>query len=192
MCWTALAHHCKVEFNQPSSWLYSVSNLLVFWQLVTVYLGGIHIRVVSERMWRNVQDSAKKQGLTTRFRKWLTATSHQMMNTCQACQKLKHHVSWSTTRQKVQTDRSVISRLELVTQSSRESKSPASSILKNLTLRIPFSLQYKYPLYPRNVESFQREYWERNPREKQDWLIHNLHIETLQIPLLSSSPLLHP
>ena len=33
---------------------------------------------------------------------------------------------------------------------------------------------------------------ERNPREKQDWLIHNLHIETLQIPLLSSSPLLHP
>ena len=30
----------------------------------------------------------------------------------------------------------------------------ASSILKNLTLRISFSLQYKYPLYPRNVESF--------------------------------------
>ena len=48
------------------------------------------------------------------------------------------------------------------------------------------------PLYPRNIESFQREFWERNPREKQDWLIHNLHIKTLQIPLLSSSPLLHP
>ena len=47
------------------------------------------------------------------------------------------------------------------------------------------------PLYPRNVESFQREFWEKNPREKQDWLIYNLHIETLQIPLLSSSPLLH-
>ena len=63
---------------------------------------------------------------------------------------------------------------------------------KNLTLHIPFSLQYKYPLYPQNVESFQREYWERNPREKQDWLIHNLYIKSLQIPLLSSSPLLHP
>ena len=48
------------------------------------------------------------------------------------------------------------------------------------------------PLYPRNIESFQREFWERNPKEKQDWFIHNLHIETLQIPLLSSSPLLHP
>ena len=114
-----------------------------------------------------------------------------MMNTCQACQKLKRHASWSTTGQKVQTGRSVTLWLELATQSSRESKPPASSILKNLTLRIPFSLQYKYPLYPRNVESFQREFWERNLREKQDWLIPNLHIETLQIPLLFSSPLLH-
>ena len=48
------------------------------------------------------------------------------------------------------------------------------------------------PLFPRNVESFQREFWERNLKEKQDWFIHNLHIETLQIPLLSSSPLLNP
>ena len=39
---------CKVEFNQPSCWLYSVSNLLVFQQLVTLYLGGIVVRVVSE------------------------------------------------------------------------------------------------------------------------------------------------
>ena len=39
---------CKVEFNQPSYWLYSVPNLLVFQQLVTLYLGGILVRVVSE------------------------------------------------------------------------------------------------------------------------------------------------
>ena len=39
---------CKVEFNQSSCWLYSVPNLLVFQQLVTIYLGGILIRVVSE------------------------------------------------------------------------------------------------------------------------------------------------
>ena len=39
---------CKVEFNQPSCWLYSVPNLFVFQQLVTLYLGGILIRVVSE------------------------------------------------------------------------------------------------------------------------------------------------
>ena len=39
---------CKVEFNQPSCWLYSVPNLLVFQQLVILYLGGILVRVVSE------------------------------------------------------------------------------------------------------------------------------------------------
>ena len=40
--------YCKVEFNQPSCWLYSVPNLLVFLQLVTLYLGGIVVGVVSE------------------------------------------------------------------------------------------------------------------------------------------------
>ena len=41
---------CKIEFNQPSCWLYSVPNLLVFQQLVTLYLDGILVRVVSEIM----------------------------------------------------------------------------------------------------------------------------------------------
>ena len=103
--------------------------------------------------------------------------SHQKLHMCQTCQKMKRHASWSTTGQKVQTGHSVTSRLELATQSSRESKPPANYVLKSLTLHIPFSPQYKYPLYPRNMESFQREYWERNPREKQDWLIYNLHID---------------
>ena len=39
---------CKVEFNQPSYWLYSIPNLLVFQHLVTLYLGGIVVRVVNE------------------------------------------------------------------------------------------------------------------------------------------------
>ena len=39
---------CKVEFNQPSCRLYSVPNLLIFQQLVTLYLGGILVRAVSE------------------------------------------------------------------------------------------------------------------------------------------------
>ena len=39
---------CKVEFNQPFCWLYSMPNLLVFQQLVTLYLGGILVGVVSE------------------------------------------------------------------------------------------------------------------------------------------------
>ena len=39
---------CKDEFNQPSCWLYSVPNLLVFQHLVTLYLGGLVVRVVNE------------------------------------------------------------------------------------------------------------------------------------------------
>ena len=39
---------CKVEFNQPSCWLYSGPNLLVFQHIVTLYLGRIVVRVVSK------------------------------------------------------------------------------------------------------------------------------------------------
>ena len=92
--------------------------------------------------------------------------SCQKLHTCQAYQKLKRHVSWSNTRQKVETGHSVTLWLELATQSSRESKPPANSILKNLTLHIPFSPQYKYPLYPRNIESFQRDFFKEKPQRK--------------------------
>ena len=40
--------NCKVEFNQPFCWLYSVLNLLVFQHLVTLYLDGFVVKVVSE------------------------------------------------------------------------------------------------------------------------------------------------
>ena len=47
--WTMhLSALCKVEFNQPFYWLYSVPNFLVFQHLVTLYLGGFVVRVVSE------------------------------------------------------------------------------------------------------------------------------------------------
>ena len=39
---------CKFEFNQPSCWLYSMPNLLVFQHLVTLYLGRFVVRVVSK------------------------------------------------------------------------------------------------------------------------------------------------
>ena len=57
--------------------------------------------------------------------------------------ELKCHASYCTTRQKSQVGRAISSRLELATQSSPESKLPTSSVLKNLTLHIPFSPHYK-------------------------------------------------
>ena len=44
----AKGEDCKVEFYQPSYWLYSVPNLLVFQHLVTLYLDGFIVKVVSE------------------------------------------------------------------------------------------------------------------------------------------------
>ena len=41
---------CKVKFNQPSCWLYSVPNFLVIQKLETLYLSGIHVRVVCEKV----------------------------------------------------------------------------------------------------------------------------------------------
>ena len=55
---------CKVEFNQPSCCLYFVPNLLVFQQLVTLYLGGFVVRVVSEIeywMLKSVQENRVSQ-----------------------------------------------------------------------------------------------------------------------------------
>ena len=43
-----IKNKCKVEFIQPPNWLYSVPNLLVIQHLVTLYLGGFDVRVVSE------------------------------------------------------------------------------------------------------------------------------------------------
>ena len=55
---------CKVEFIQPSNWLYFVPNLLVIQHLVTLYLSGFDIRVVSELEWRllkSVQENRDSQ-----------------------------------------------------------------------------------------------------------------------------------
>ena len=40
------------------------------------------------------------------------------------------------------------------------------SVWEKLAFHIPNTHRYKHPLYPRIVESFQREFWKRNPREK--------------------------
>ena len=179
---------CKVEFNRPFCWLYYVPNLLVIQHLETLYLGGNHLRIVCERVWRKTQMCATQQGLASGSR----PASHQSGTRVKHAEKLKSYTSWSTTGQKFQFGQTVSSQLELATQSNRKAKSLKHSVWEKLTFRIPNTHQYKCSLYSCTVESFRKEFWERNPREKQDWLIHNLHYLILQIPLLSPSPLLHP
>ena len=96
-------------------------------------------------------------------RDWISRVAHslQVVRRCtrvKHAEKLNRHASYSTTGQKVQTGHSISKQFGFASQSSREAKLPVHSILEKLTLHIPFSLQYKYPLYPRNIESFQREF----------------------------------
>ena len=53
---------CKVEFNQPSSWLYSVPNFLVFYQLETLYLCGNYVRKVCVKNCSSVCKEAGTHG----------------------------------------------------------------------------------------------------------------------------------
>ena len=68
-----------------------------------------------------------------------------------------------TTGQKSQAGQAICLLLELTTQPSREVKSPEHPIWENLTFHIPS--HPTIPLYQQFRESFQREFWERNPRE---------------------------
>ena len=84
--------------------------------------------------------------------------SRQKLYTCQACREVEP----SCQLQHYRTKSPVWPFSYLAAQSSREAKPPASSVLEKLTLRIPNTYKCKYPLYPRIVESFQRETLEKN------------------------------
>ena len=67
--------HCKVEFNQSFFLLVLFrANLLVIQHLETMYLGGNHVRVMYERVWKNAQDYALKQRLATESHKCLVTS----------------------------------------------------------------------------------------------------------------------
>ena len=115
---------CKVEFIQPSNWLYSVPNLLVFQQLVTLYLSGFVIRVVSEIecwMLKSVQENRVSR-LDLAGDSWLQAARS---NT-----RAKHARSWRVMlagalqdkigQLAVLLSRGWISRLSQVARPSRE------------------------------------------------------------------------
>jgi hypothetical protein len=167
---------CKVEFIQPSNWLYSVPNLLVIQHLVTLYLGGFDVRVVSEIEWsllKSVQENrVSRLGLAGDSR--LQAARSNL--TCQACWKVNSLLAGAlqdkTGQLAIRLSRDWISRLSQAARSSREP--PLFCRKPDVSHSSP--LQYKYPYYPRLKESFQREFWERNPKEKLDWFTHNLYL----------------
>ena len=98
-CEMVIYAFCKVEFIQSFFWLYSVPNLLVIQHLEILYLGGNHVRVVCERVWRKAQNCALKKSLATGSRNWQLAKGDTHMK---HAGELKSHTSWITTGLKVQ------------------------------------------------------------------------------------------
>ena len=72
--------------------------------------------------------------------------------------ELKSHASCCTTGQKSQASQAVSSWLELATQPSHEIKSPEHPVWEKLTFHIPSHPTIYILLYPRYLESFQREF----------------------------------
>ena len=117
-------------------------------------------------VWENVKKKLKSVHLVGP-RDWISQlASRQSWHTYEACRGAKESRQLEHYMTKFQSSQTVSSRLKLTTQLSREVKSPDHSVWEKLTFRIPNTHQYKYPLYPRIVDSFQREFSERNPREK--------------------------
>ena len=80
---------CKVEFNQSFCWLYSMPNLLVFQHLVTLYLDGFVVRVVSEIecwMLKSVQENRDSQ---------LDLAGDSRLQAARCSTRAKHARSWT-------------------------------------------------------------------------------------------------
>ena len=72
---------CKVEYIQSFCWLYSVPNLLIIQHLETLYLGGIHVKVVCERVKKSSRVCTQEGPCD-----WiLRLASLQRWHTCEAC-----------------------------------------------------------------------------------------------------------
>ena len=108
-----------------------------------------------------------------RTRDWIS----QVVAACKppkCCTRAKHARSWRVVPAVALQDKSprlarpfaccLNSRLNPVVRSSRQN----TLFGKNWLFTFLLTLRFR--------ESFQREFWERNPREKHDWLIHKLYL----------------
>ena len=120
--------------------------------------------------------------------------SRQKLHTCQACQKLKRQPVGALQDKKyrldVQLPRGWNSRLSQATSPSHQPALFWKTWLFTFHSHPSINTPYTHEMLRASKENFERETLKK--KKKQDWFIHNLHIKTLQIPLLSSSPLLNP
>ena len=124
-----------------------------------------------------------QRNLTTGSCDWLVPGKSPKWYMCEACKELKGHNSWSTIGQKY----------SLARQLAPDSFQLWGWVAKMLCLDENWFFTFlTYTTINTFIPTKCRELLERNPKEKQDWLIHILHHLILQIPLLSPSLLTYP
>ena len=164
-------------------------NLLVIQHLVTLYLGGFVVRVVSEiECWllKSVQENRDSR---------LVLAGGSRLQAVRRSTRAKHAGRWTvmlagalqdkTGQLAIRLTRDWISRLSQVTRSSREPplfcKSWRFTFLSHSSINTPFTHKRKRA----SRENFKRETLKKNKIDSPT--IYTL--ESLQIPQLSSSPL---
>ena len=131
-----------------------------------MYLGGNHVRVMCEKVWRIAQDCAKKQGLATGSHGWLAACKPP-----ESCIRAKHARSWRVAPVVALQDKSPrLARpfapglnlwLNPVARSSRQN----TLFRKNWLFTFLLTLLYIYP-YTHDLERASRENFDRETLEK--------------------------
>ena len=119
-----LIRYCKVEFNQPFYWFYFLPNLLVFQHLVTLYLGGFVVRVVSEiECWllKSIQENRDSR---------LDLAGDSRLQAARCSTRAKHAIRWTvmlagalqdkTGQLAIRLSRDWVLRLSQVARPSRE------------------------------------------------------------------------
>ena len=153
--------NCKVKFNQLSYWFYSLPNLLVFQHLVTLYLGGFVVRVVSEIecwMLKSVQENKDSR---------LGLAGDSRLQAARCSTRAKHARRWTVMlagalqdkigQLAIRLSRNWISRLSQVARSSREPplfcKSWRFTFLSYSSINTPYTHKRKRA----SRENFERE-----------------------------------
>ena len=158
--------HCKVEFNQPFYWLYSVPNLLVFQHLVTLYLGGFVVRVVSEIecwLFKSVQENRDSR---------LALAGSSQLQAAKRSTRAKHARRWivmpagalqeKTGQLGIRLSCNWISRLSLAARPSREPplfwKTWRFTFLSHSSINTP----YTHKCMRASKENFERKTLKKN------------------------------
>ena len=144
--------------------------------------------VVCERVWRNLKKCAIQGSFVTGSRDWFATGKWPEWHTCEACRG-----SWRVMLARALQDKTSTLARQLAHDPNSRLVPVARSCRQNALFGCNWLFAFLiHPTINTLIPMKCRELPERNHREKQDWLIQNLRLLILQIPLLSSSPLTYP